>query len=283
MGANEIEEHRQGGGSQKEAVSHHLQDPLTTAVNGQGRADRSWRAVVRGRHAVEDVGDPRPSTAGRRIQARAGAAQAVAASQSVWPMAVIWLGAQQPRKVRCAGTFGRVGYLGERSGRARSWLGQLRPPASPRRRRTVRPDSGRHGAPSTGRVRPDVCRRGRRWRQACRSPPLIRASWLLETRLPSSEVVPRRWWWSTAKRADAAAGPNSPRRRHDSVRRPVLATGCIARSGQRVAAHLCTFLEAGKACRPTRSAAVDHHGAARDDGVRCDQRPGSRVGALALT
>src|ERR1035437_3183923 len=34
---------------------------------------------------------------------------------------------------------------------------------------------------------------------------------VLETRLPTSEVVPPRRWWSTARAAEAASGPNSPR------------------------------------------------------------------------
>jgi hypothetical protein len=52
-----------------DTITDDLQNRLTTGGRGQAGADRARRAVVQGRHTVEDVGDQWTPTPRRRVKA----------------------------------------------------------------------------------------------------------------------------------------------------------------------------------------------------------------------
>jgi hypothetical protein len=115
LGANQIEEHPHGGGCQVDTVTDHLEDRLTPRGGGQARADWTWRAVVQGRHTVEDVGDQRPSTAWRRVQCGAKCGPGgLGVTVGVADGGQDGVGAQHRRESLRAGTFGSEGHLGDR-------------------------------------------------------------------------------------------------------------------------------------------------------------------------
>jgi hypothetical protein len=103
-----------------DTVTDHLQNRLTTGGGGQAGADRARRAVVQGRHTVEDVGDQRPPTPRRRVEAGAKCGPgSLGITGCVADGGHDGVRTQQLRKVRRAGAFWREGHLGDRLGRAR--------------------------------------------------------------------------------------------------------------------------------------------------------------------
>jgi hypothetical protein len=175
-----------------DTVTDHLQNRVTTGGGGRAGADRARRPVVQGRHTVEDVGCQRgrPARGAKCGPSSLGIADCVADSGHDG------VRTQQRRKVRRAWAFGRESHLGDRLGCARSRCSLSQ--------RANRSDVDVAECRGFCAPRRSIDRNGPSRCMPAKSPwaaeaaqvvtPLTSASGVLETRLPTSEVVPPRWW-----------------------------------------------------------------------------------------